>query len=342
MKAPFFIACLPRSRSAWLSKFLSYGSLVCGHDMAVDAESMVNLFDRLRSVNGTVETAGMLAWQDVRRNQPGTQIIVVRRCIEDVIASLRAKDFPFDEAELRDRAAMLDAMSETPGIMTVRYEALSTEYACAWLFEHCTGMRFDRYWWERLSSINVQIDLEKRLDHLMASHERIEALKAEFVPSPVHTRRTVIATEPWGSIWPECGALAAQHLLEVDGGTAERHRGIDHLAIANADLLGAMRIVSARRDGRLVGYLTWTKTTDPESMGLRIANQGGWYVADGCAPSPAVAMFDRSIKELHLDGIQMAYPHHRIEGRGANIGKFFARRGATHIQQGYEMRIGAV
>ena len=32
MTTPFLIYALPRSRTYWLSKFLSYGDWVCGHD----------------------------------------------------------------------------------------------------------------------------------------------------------------------------------------------------------------------------------------------------------------------------------------------------------------------
>jgi hypothetical protein len=38
--------------------------------------------------------------------------------------------------------------------------------------------------------------------------------------------------------------------------------------------------------------------------------------------------------------VQCIFPHHRTQGRGARIGRFFMRRGAKHIQQTYSLWIG--
>jgi hypothetical protein len=34
------------------------------------------------------------------------------------------------------------------------------------------------------------------------------------------------------------------------------------------------------------------------------------------------------------------FPHHRLHGRGAGLGRFFRRRGASEIQRTYCLQIG--
>lgn len=133
---------------------------------------------------------------------------------------------------------------------------------------------------------------------------------------------------------------AEAHFNEVDGGVEpNRPFKLDlglMKAIAEA---GSLKVVIGRQAGMLVGYFTWNITLDVESAGLLIAQQGAWYVSPG-HPRVAVLMFDAAVGELKALGVKCIYPHHRTQGRGANIGRFFKRRGAKHIQQTYSCWIG--
>ncbi len=152
----------------------------------------------------------------------------------------------------------------------------------------------------------------------------------------------VVASEPWSSEWwAEARPLAEAHFSETDGDDIEPRRKfkLSERLMALMYEAGAMRLITARRDGVMIGYHTWQISEDVESEGLLVAFMGGWY----CAPDnarAAVALFDESVAVLKSMGVQCIFPHHRTKGRGANIGKFFLRRGAIPIQTTYSLWIG--
>lgn len=151
-----------------------------------------------------------------------------------------------------------------------------------------------------------------------------------------------IALQPsWPAFWAEASPLAHAHAEEVDGGVEPRRRfKVDEPRMNAICEMGVLKLITAHKDGRMVGYFTWNVTVDLESEGLLIGQQGAWY----CAPGnwrAAVLMFDYSIEVLKENGVQCIFPHHRTQGRGANIGRFFMRRGAKLIQFGYCLWIGA-
>jgi hypothetical protein len=150
-----------------------------------------------------------------------------------------------------------------------------------------------------------------------------------------------VKLEPWTQrLWAEMRPHAEAHFAEVDGGVEPRRkfRLDEPLMKAIADA-GSLKTVIARHDGSLVGYYTWNIAPDIESAGLLIAQQGAWYVDPG-HPRVAVMMWDVAIASLKALGVQCVFPHHRMQGRGAHIGRFFKRRGAKKIQDSYVLWIG--
>jgi hypothetical protein len=151
----------------------------------------------------------------------------------------------------------------------------------------------------------------------------------------------VVALEPWtDAFWAEMEPLANDHFHEVDG-DVEPNRPFEldlRLMKAISDA-GALMLISARKAGTLIGYFTWNIAPDVESRGLLIGQQGAWYVRPG-HPRIAAKMFHVAIAELKARGVQCVFPHHRTQGRGANIGRFFKRRGAKDIQRTYCLWIG--
>lgn len=183
MTAPFIILSLPRSRSAWLASFLSYGGLRCGHDIAVDCASIADFRAALAVLAGTCETGAAFAWRLLREEYPAAKMVVVRRPVAGVMASfaklLPAEALPALDHEMWMRACYLGELSEQPGVMFIEHRALVYEDVCARLFEHCLGIPHDHDWWLRASKINIQIDWPRRLQRLAQNAEQIAALKAE-------------------------------------------------------------------------------------------------------------------------------------------------------------------
>jgi hypothetical protein len=144
--------------------------------------------------------------------------------------------------------------------------------------------------------------------------------------------------------WRECGrefaALGREHFKETDDGVEPRRPyALDPVLMDRLCFSGVLKIMTARRCGELVGYIVWQVTPDVESCGLIIAQMGPWFAKPGL-PRVAHELWERSLGELKRMGVKMAFPHHRLQGRGANLGKFFRRQGAREIQHTYSLWIG--
>lgn len=170
---------------------------------------------------------------------------------------------------------------------------------------------------------------------------RVSLAAAEPQEPEAAPQGLVVGLESWDDFWPEVDALWREHWHEVDEGVESRRRYAPDIARMRAmQVLGIMHIITARRAGRLVAYATWTISPDVESMGLIIAHQGAWYAAPG-VPTAGYRVFEFSIAWLRSLGVHMIYPHHRTQGRGSQLGAFFKRWGAKHIQSTYSLWIGA-
>jgi len=188
MSVPFLILALPRSRTAWLSHFLTYGPKVCEHDYIINCASIEEFLLAFRQgLAGSVETGAMLGWKVLRQRMPTARIVLVRRDYQEAARSLAnacgeagvVLPIPYDELATRD--SLLDAISQMPGVRQIRYEELSDESTCHWLFEHCLELPFDRDHWARLASTNIQIDMRSRIELLVHRQPQLEALRAEVI-----------------------------------------------------------------------------------------------------------------------------------------------------------------
>lgn len=332
---PFVIFSLPRSRSAWLSAFLD-----CGHDIGVECATVDEFIERLRTGGGTCETGAGFAWRLIRRELPDATFVVVKRPVGEVCSSLEWHGITGQEVEMNRRAAELDEIAAQPGVLTVNFADLASPAVCGGLFAHCLGWPLDLAHWQRFDGLNIQVDLKRQAERLTANRAQIAGLKAE-VARRLAKPGLAVAVEPWSdAFWSEAEPLATDHFEEVDGGVEPRRRfKLDTPFMQRLSDAGILKLFTARLDGRLVGYYTWNVTSDVESAGLLIAQQGAWYVEPN-RPKVACCMFDFAVEELRKMGVQCIFPHHRVQGRGANIGRFFTKRGAKKIQDTYCLWIG--
>lgn len=335
----FVAFSLPRSRSAWLSVFLSAGGRQVHHDLAIGCATPEAFAHRIG--DGACETGAGFAWPVIRDLLPDAKFLVVRRHPLEVAERLLALTGIDYTAEMRRRAAHLKDISDLPWTLTVDYEALGDGDTCRRIFEHCVRERMPEGWWERLAGLNIQVDMGARMKALAAAAPRVEALKREVRRRIGHDAYE-IGPEPWSaSWWTDAQPLADRHYEEVDGGVeARRLFDLDTDQMAAAYNAGAMELITVRQDGDMVGYFTWNLMFDVESRGLLIATQGAWYLADGHQRA-FLRMWRASIARLQERGVQCVYPHHRMQGRGARLGHFFRRQGAKKTQDTYSLWIGA-
>jgi hypothetical protein len=146
----------------------------------------------------------------------------------------------------------------------------------------------------------------------------------------------LIRIESFKDCWAEGSLLARAEVKEVEPNG--RNFEPDVNSILTNEMLGTFRILVARLDGRMIGYLSWMVDFDIESYGTLIANQTAWYVEPGHY-GVADKMFRWVVDEFKRIGVKYAYFHHTLNGRGRDIGKYLERKGARLSSLNYVMKL---
>src|SRR5215472_5799290 len=94
----FLVLAMPRSRSAWLARYLQYGEYQVGHDELRHMRSLADVQSWLsQEKTGSVETACAPWWRLI---PAGMRIVTVHRPVAAVAASLRRGGMQFADADM--------------------------------------------------------------------------------------------------------------------------------------------------------------------------------------------------------------------------------------------------
>lgn len=180
--AQFMILSLPRSRSCWLSAFLSYEGRRCGHDLLVHSNSIAEFGRKLDAHHGSCETGAMLGWRLLADRYREMRFVLIRRSVEDVLRSIEAKGITIPISTLVERDEMLEAMGQLPGVRQYAFADLNNEEVMKEIWQFCLGsVEWDREWWMQMCKINIQIDLGQRLAELRDRQIQLAGLVEEVL-----------------------------------------------------------------------------------------------------------------------------------------------------------------
>lgn len=186
--SPFIVYTAGRSRTAWLSEFLTYGKYICHNEIAVQFRSMAQVERFLANPwVGTAETGAAPGWRLIKAICPAIRTVVVRRCEADILRSfLRLyadNGLRCDEERLvkiiRYEQRCLEQIAAEPGTLAVEFEALESMAACRQVFEHCLPYEFDAAWWARMATRDVQAPVRKIVEYYQDHVGEVEGFKRE-------------------------------------------------------------------------------------------------------------------------------------------------------------------
>lgn len=340
---PFVIYGLPRSRTAWLAHWLGAVRPV-GHDLAIHADTAQQFLDAIwHDRAGTCETAAVKAHKLIRLAMPNAKFLTIRRPVDEVSASLARFDITGQDEELALRDRLLDE-AEADGAIRVDYQQLSDVNVCAEIWEHLLEMPFDFTRWRIYHATKIQVDMQERLAQLHARRKatvRLEAEVSDLLGRPQAAKFYRVGREPWATIWPDAPRVGEDNYLEVNDGPREGHPfAPDDALISEAERQGVFFGFSARCNGQLVGYASWSIHRNPESVGMILADQGALYALPG-HPRIGRKLFDVGLDHMRKIGAHEAQLHAPMFGRGARLGKLFRRMGAKPVQTRYALPLGA-
>lgn len=352
--APFVIFGLPRSRTYWLSRFLTYGDWVCGHDEARHVRGLDDVKSWLvQDCVGTVETAAAPYWRLLAAMRPDARVVVVRRPVDAVVDSLMATGIMFDRAILTRRIQRLNGKLDQitrrlPNVLSVQFADLAREETCATVFEHCLQYRHDPAWWASIAPVNLQVNLRALLRHAIAHGKQLrlaESVCKQEIRALMWRGQRVegldgmtFQEEPFETVWRDAKRLFAQHCSDV-GELSDEFTRKNITLLRRLDSLGMMQIMTARSNGRIFGYLVTILGPSLEDADLRVATQTTFYGSPD-ASGVGLRLQRASVLALQARGgkwnvIQRA----GVRGSGARMGALYRRMGAEEYGHLYKISL---
>jgi len=353
---PFVIFTLPRSRSVWLSRFLTCGPWICEHDQARYVRSV----DDVRSwfslpFYGSVETAAAPFWRLARHIRPDLKIVVVRRPVDEVAGSLLRTGVEFDRAALEAQLVHMDRkLDQIAYDISVDFADLSEERTCQRIFEYCLGLPHDRERWTSFHRQNLQIDLATQLNYVRAygmqlckaeatcvRATRAVIRGAKFRPGPVDARGISIQQERLGTFIRDGVDLFSEHCMAV-GEEPDEWTRKNIPMIEQLESGGCWQFMTARSNGRMLAYLMTLVGPSIEKVGRVSATQTLFFASrDAQGMGLGMALQQASIADLRSKGVHEVIMRDGIRGAGGRLNILYRRLGADDFGHLWKLQLKA-
>lgn len=340
MTYPFIIYALPRSRTFWLSKFLSCGTWKCGHEELRhirgldDVKSLLNI-----QFYGSAETAGAPWWRLIHAMRPDIKTVVIRRPVADVMASLIATGIAFDVPKLTRHMHRLNSKldqieSRVPGVLSVPYADLEHESTCALIFEHCTGMLPPDGWFNTIAPLRLTCDLDAMLRYTDAHRPQLERvgrltkqrILAKMARRPVASDAMTFQQEPFDTFLESAQKLFPRHLIEVgESPEAWCEKNLDLMRVLES--IGALYVTTARSNGKMFGYLMSIVAPRLDKLSGKDGVHTLFYASPD-APGIGLKLQRASIEFLRGIGVDQVTFRAGPRGSGERASALFKRLGA--------------
>lgn len=349
---PFIVYGLPRSRTYWLSRFLTYGEWSCGHEEIRHARSLEDVKAWFgQPCTGTAETAGAPWWRLVQAVRPDIKTVVVRRPVDDVVRSMIGTGVPFDEQKVTLAARKLNAKLDqierrVPGVLSVKVEDLESEDTCRQVFEHCLPYQHDPDWYALTAPMNLQINLHTLVRYYQAHREQLEKLAAmakqrtisEFASRPVTMEGLTFQEEPLTAAFRDGAILIADHCVLVGEAPLERFDKNWPLML-DLECIGRLSVMTARSNGRMFGYIVTIIGPSLESTNTICATQTSFFASKDL-PGLGSKLQRACLNALRARGVSEVTFRTGTRGSGSRIGSIFRRIGAEASGELFMLKLG--
>lgn len=351
---PFIIYALPRSRTYWLSRFLTCGGWSCGHEELRHVRELGDL-DRWFSQPriGTAETAAAPWWRLVQKTCPEIRTLVVRRPVEEVVESLFATGLPFDRDKLTYTMRRLDSKlsqiaARVPGALVVDYPSLAHTATLQQVFSFChSGDASPDRWLATLCPVNLQVDLGALLRYFLTFQEplvRLGKIAKHRMLADLHVGREpqaqgfTFSQEPFDVFYRDAQGLFAEHLCQV-GEAPDAFQGKNLPLLRELDSLGCLQITTARSNGKMFGYLMVVVGPSLEAPQQLVGTNTTFFSS---VPGIGEKLQRASLEALRLNGVSLVNFQAGVRGSGPRLGALYQRLGAIPSGQTYSLALGGL
>lgn len=350
LSEPYIIYALPRSRTYWLSHFLTYREWHCGHDELAHCRSLDDVQSWLAlPYTGTVETSAAPFW----RLAKGIKSVVIRRPVEEVTDSMIRLGFNIDREVFTNYVRRFDRKLDqieqrVPNVLSVTFDELKTEEACKRVFEFCLPYPHDPDWYGKMAPLNLQVDLwwvtryymahQKQLDKLakIAKHRILAGMSRE---QPINRDDDgFVFREETMANFEDARKLMAEHCVEAGESPDYHGTELNVPLLQKLEELGALQIITARCNGRLFGYLVSIISPSVESPDLKVATQNGFFV-DPKVRGLGMRLQRAAVECLREKGIDECYFRAGVRASGPRMGIMYKRLGAEPFGTWYKLEM---
>ena len=351
MHPPFVVFSMPRSRSAWLSRFLSWGDWHCGHEELIHARSLEDVRAWLsQPCTGTVETSAAPFWRLLRRTRPDVRVVVVRRPVDEVVASFMRLPLGYQEATLVPLMRRVDAKlaqieRRIPDALSVSFADLATEDGCRRVWDHVMPYPHQPDWWAAVSLVNIQIDMRALVRRFIAYRPQLEKLmltaKQQIIAGmgpreDAGMDGMTFQQEPFDVWYRDGQALFEEHLIAV-GESPDNHAMKNLPLLQRLDEVGALQITTARQNGRMFGYLVALVGPTLESVdGVMATNT--FFFASKAIRGLGMRLQRASLAALKARGAHELFLLAGPRGDGPRMSGLYRRLGAEDSGQLFRLR----
>jgi len=340
----FVVFATPRSRTAWLARFLTYGAWLCGHDEVRHCRSLDDVRSWLAQPHtGTVETAVAPFW---RLLPPDVRVVTVRRPVPEVVASLARSGVTFDPAVMtrlveRVERKLDQIEARVPGVLSVTYAELADEATCARVFEHCLGLPHEHAWWGAASAVNIQVNVPQMLRYFVAYAPQIEKLRRlarhemlRTLRRPVELNGVTFQREPFAVAFRDAERLMADECVML-GEYPEAWQHMNVPLLERLEAMGSLHVFTARSNGRMFGYLMSAIGEAFHARDQLEAEQVSFF-ADANWPGLGRKLQHASIDDLRAKGVQRVM---MFQPDASRVGLVYRRLGAQQTGQRFVMEL---
>ena len=162
MMRPFFILGTPRSRSAWLSEFLSTPDRPCVHEPSQRFRGKSDFEALLANPRAAAADACMMTfrWREIAAS--GARIVVVRRPLADVYESIDRAGLNTPKMWLAlDRlGAEIQTLTRMASCMVVPFISMERKEVCEDIYAYCHGVPLPEGRWEAFKDRIILPDID--------------------------------------------------------------------------------------------------------------------------------------------------------------------------------------
>jgi len=163
----FFITGFPRTRTAWLANFFTYGNSFCFHEAIKQCNNITDLKDLFVSTGkqyvGNSDSVIPFFAKRVNELFPQAKWVIIERDEQDVIKSLD-RVLPGSEKQnvLNIGKPLLTWVKKTCNPLMINFSELSTQRECKRIWEYCLPtIPFDEMRWKMLDKLRIELILDE-------------------------------------------------------------------------------------------------------------------------------------------------------------------------------------